>query len=342
VSRAPRVGVVLGGGAYLAHGFSAGALAAVADATGFDPRRADVLVGTSSGAISAALLRAGLAPRDLLAQWTGGEVGAAARAILDRLDPPGAVPPPLAPWTRPAAAPSAPAVLRDAARRPSRVSARAVWFAAMPRGRVPLEPLRRSLHALLGPAWPPGLRVVAVAVDSGRRVVLDEGAGVAPAVAVAASCAMPGWFAPVPLPTPGGDVGHVDGGVHSATNADVLAGAGLDVLVVCSALGLARPGPAGQGQRGRPRSGDPALLVRADHARRLRRELAVVAAAPAPPAVLVLEPSAADLDGVGVNSMAVGASRVLARRAGTAAARALADPGAAPAVARLRAAAYQS
>jgi len=337
VNRALRVGVVLGGGAYLAHGFSAGALAAVADATGFDPRRADVLVGTSSGAISAALLRAGLAPRDLLAQWTGGEVGQAARAILDRLDPPGAVPPPLAPWTRPGAAPSAPAVLRAAARRPSRVSARAVWFAAMPRGRVSLEPLRRSLHALLGPAWPPGLRAVAVAVDSGRRVVLDERAGVAPAVAVAASCAMPGWFAPVPLPTPGGDVGHVDGGVHSATNADVLAGAGLDVLVVSSALGL-----AGAGRWRRRRWGDPALLVRADHARRLRRELAAVAAAPAPPAVLVLEPAAADLDGVGVNSMAVGASRVLARRAGTAAARALADPAAAPAVALLRAAAYQS
>ncbi len=158
---------------------------------------------------------------------------------------------------------------------------------------------------------------------------------------------MPGWFAPVPLPTPRGEVGHVDGGVHSATNADVLAAGDIDVLVVASALGLAGPVPAGPeaagaGPRGRPRWRDPALLVRADHARRLRRELAAVAAAPSPPAVLVLEPAAADLDGIGVNSMAAGASRVLARRAGAAAARALADPRAAPAVALLRAAAYQS
>lgn len=67
-------GVVLGGGAYLAHGFHAGALALVAEATGFDARGADLIVGTSAGAVFAALLGGGLAPGDLLAQWTGGDV----------------------------------------------------------------------------------------------------------------------------------------------------------------------------------------------------------------------------------------------------------------------------
>ena len=54
-----RIGLVLGAGGVIGHAFHAGVLAALADDTGWDPRRADVIVGTSAGSIAGALLRAG-------------------------------------------------------------------------------------------------------------------------------------------------------------------------------------------------------------------------------------------------------------------------------------------
>jgi NTE family protein len=56
-------------------------------------------------------------------------------------------------------------------------------------------------------------------------------------LAVAASCAVPGYFAPVQI----GGRSYIDGGVHSPTNAAVLRGAGLDLVVVISPMS----GPAG-------------------------------------------------------------------------------------------------
>jgi NTE family protein len=57
--------------------------------------------------------------------------------------------------------------------------------------------------------------------------------------AVAASCAVPGFFAPAVI----GGARYVDGGCGSATNLDVMAGAGVDLVVVSSPLSLARIGP---------------------------------------------------------------------------------------------------
>jgi NTE family protein len=79
---------------------------------------------------------------------------------------------------------------------------------------------RRRFDGDFGAAWPDQpTYVVAVDIASGRRVVFGRG-GHEPAVAdaVAASCAIPGFFRPVTI---GGET-HIDGGVHSPTNADVL------------------------------------------------------------------------------------------------------------------------
>jgi NTE family protein len=51
-------------------------------------------------------------------------------------------------------------------------------------------------------------------------------------LAVAASCAVPGYFAPVAID----GLSYVDGGVHSPTNAAVLRGRGLDLVVVVSPM----------------------------------------------------------------------------------------------------------
>src|SRR5207245_3805074 len=49
-------------------------------------------------------------------------------------------------------------------------------------------------------------------------------------------CAIPGWFAPVVI----AGERHVDGGAHSASNLDVLAGAGLDLVVAVSPMSVER------------------------------------------------------------------------------------------------------
>ena len=53
-------GLVLGAGGTPGYHWNVGVLDALADATGFDPRRADVLVGTSAGSLVASSLRAGV------------------------------------------------------------------------------------------------------------------------------------------------------------------------------------------------------------------------------------------------------------------------------------------
>ena len=65
-------GSVLGGAGGVAGGaFHAGVLAALEEATGWDPRRARLVVGTSAGSISGAALRAGLSAPDMLARAAG-------------------------------------------------------------------------------------------------------------------------------------------------------------------------------------------------------------------------------------------------------------------------------
>src|SRR6476646_10475234 len=61
----PRVGVVLGAGGAVGHAFHAGVLAGIADATGWDARDAEVVVGTSAGSIVGALIRADISGPDL-------------------------------------------------------------------------------------------------------------------------------------------------------------------------------------------------------------------------------------------------------------------------------------
>ena len=95
----------------------------------------------------------------------------------------------------------------------------------IPAGRLPTDHLGAPYDALFGDRWPPEpLWIVAVHLDVGHRVVFG-GAVVAAdpdatvAQAVQASCAVPGYFAPVVV----GGERFVDGGVHSTTNADVAA-----------------------------------------------------------------------------------------------------------------------
>jgi NTE family protein len=68
-----RFGLVLGGGGVLGGAWMVGALDAVRQVNGMDPRDAELLVGTSAGSVVAALLGAGGSVAELRApQLAGG------------------------------------------------------------------------------------------------------------------------------------------------------------------------------------------------------------------------------------------------------------------------------
>jgi NTE family protein len=107
----------------------------------------------------------------------------------------------------------------------------------LPTGRRSTEFLVAGMRAHHGDAWPDRpFYVVAVRRRDGARVVFGrEGAPRTDvAHAVAASCAIPGFFHPVEID---GEI-YVDGGVYSPTNADVLDDCELDLLLVSSPMSV--------------------------------------------------------------------------------------------------------
>jgi NTE family protein len=175
----------------------------------------------------------------------------------------------------------------------------AVAGSLLPAGRYDLRARTRVLDGL-GPAWPDGLWVCAARRDDGRRAVFGRDSVPIARLsdAVAASCAIPSYFAPVPI----GTREYVDGGIHSPTNADVLAHVGLDVVVVVSPMSAAH---------GSSRSADAA--VRWSAHRRLEREIRLLRAQGT--TVVRFEPSRATLAVMGINAMAEDRSARVARAA---------------------------
>jgi NTE family protein len=215
--------LVLGVGGILGEAWTWGYLGGLQDATGEDFRRAKQLIGTSAGSIVAARLAGGEDPRraEERIRWDG-EVEperrpGALRSALERASrlSLGAISPLAAPALSAAS--------------PGGALARAAVLARVPAGRIELRELRSRVDAL-GPRFDGRLNIVAVDRGSGRRVVF--GADGAPEAsvgdAVAASCAIPGYFAPVEIE--GRE--YVDGGVWSPTNLD-LARAGNGDRVLC-------------------------------------------------------------------------------------------------------------
>lgn len=282
-----RVGLVLGGGGIVGMAYHGAVLAGLAEGTGWDPRGAEVVVGTSAGAASGAELRAGISAADMAARRGGLPFSRAGERLLRELGPP------------PQLEPESVAVDEDRVRAAFR---RLLWQATLAPGSVrpgvlvalAMSPgtLSTAWLAALGDwleggtDWPERpFWACAVDLDRGTRVVFGRAGAPAatPGQAVAASCAIPGVNAPVPI---GGRL-YLDGGGWSPTNADVLAGHGLDLVVVVAPMS-ARPGAARHPRDAGLRAGCRAMLL--DEVRRLRGEGTAVA---------VVEPDAGDLDAMG-------------------------------------------
>jgi NTE family protein len=232
-----RVGVVLGGGGVVGQAYHSGVLAVLEHDFGFDARTADVIVGTSAGSITGTLLRLGVSAEDLAA-WTVKAPLSGEGDVLRHMA--GTPVPELAPFNplhalrRPLQLPGRHMVQR-ALGRPWRFRPLAAGMALVAPGRHDIAEQLAALRELEGPGWPdPDLWICAVRRCDGRRVVFGRpGTPEVPLhQAVAASCAVPGYFAPVQV----GGHSYVDGGVHSPTNAAVLRGRGLDLVIVVSPM----------------------------------------------------------------------------------------------------------
>ena len=227
------IGLVLGGGGGPGWSYLVGTLAGLADATGWDPRQADLIVGTSAGAGVGALLRCGLSASDQFATQTGREPSPEGRAIGARAEGIEWSNAPDPPTSR---APGDPVLMVSALRfwppKPGVVLA-----GALPKGTRSTLGLGKRITAFAGgQRWPSEpYWAIAVRSKTGRREVLGGGELTTDlGTAVAASSAVPGVFAPVVID--GNE--FVDGAMWSSANADVAAGLGLDGVLVIAPMSV--------------------------------------------------------------------------------------------------------
>ena len=296
--RPPRRGLVLGAGGILGSAWMIGALRAYEEQTGDDARSFDLIVGTSAGSVVATLLTVGID----VATMADSERGqyAPGAPILDYRELGAALPLP------PRMRIGSPRLLTTGVLHPHRLTPMVALAALLPQGRGQLA----AIGDLIGQAtagrladpeqWPAGLRIVAMDFDSGHRVLFGaHDAPTAPlAQAVMASCAIPGWYAPVTID----GRRFVDGGTRSPTSLDLCVDAGLDeILVLAPAYAFTYDHPH------RPVAVVERQLRRAA-TRRLAAEIALAQAAGT--RVRILCPGPLDLAAMGGNVMD------LARRAG--------------------------
>jgi NTE family protein len=262
-----------------------GALAALQRATGWDPSQADTLVGTSAGAVFAALLAGGVSSDRLLPTdetWILNELALESSYRSEHRLPNA----PLGSWRL---------ALTGLLQAPTPWSVLQTLGGIVPTGRVHPDPIARTVRRAIAQGWAkhPDCRIVATDYSSGRRVVFGEkGAPEAGlAEAVAASCAIPGFFEPVSI----NGRRYVDGGLHSLCNLDLLESTGLDLVICLSAMTThERPHGGGPIQRA-VRSLFGLATEQLEHQAAALRSRGT--------RVVVFEPTAADWQAMGANLM---------------------------------------
>jgi NTE family protein len=194
--------LVLGGGGVTGVAWEVGVLAALAD-HGVDLMAADLVVGTSAGSVVGVDVRSGLPladfyqiqcspvrPGEAFAKMGRGVMIKYAKAVAFTRDP------------------------VKAGRRIGSVALKA---------RTESEESRRKVFQTRIPIfdWPAGkLQITAVDAATGTFTVFDANSGVSLIDAVGASCAVPGIWPPVTID----GKRYIDGGMRSATNADLASG----------------------------------------------------------------------------------------------------------------------
>jgi NTE family protein len=297
------IGLVLGAGGVVGAAYHVGTLAALEETTGWDPRTATVVVGTSAGSGMGATLRAGLSTADQLARALGESMSAEGERLVATAPPLGDFPPRS---RRGPGRPQAPNLVFSTLGRPIGRGPRlgSALAGLLPAGTIPTSPIGDRVRSLYGDVrWPAdALWICAVRLRDGKRVVFGRDDVETPDVGTAceASSAIPGFFQPVTI----GSDRYVDGGVHSPTNADLLAGLGLDAVIVVSPMSATtgarrtiRPGMGGRTW---------SSLALGDEVRAMRRSGTPV---------LTVQPTAGDLRVMGINAMDPARREPVARQA---------------------------
>jgi NTE family protein len=229
-----RIGLVLGAGGVMGGAWLTGGLHALATETGWDPASADYVVGTSAGSMMSALLAGGVPPWFMVAHSAGenfeGINDATGRPSRDADRSAGAVfklhrgLPPVGPGSW--------GLIARTLAAPHRHRSAALLGGWLPRGFISTEPLKDTVRRVVPEGWAdhPNLWIVACDYATGRRVPFgrDDAPPAELADAVAASCAIPGFYHPIEI----AGRRYVDGGLWSTSNLDILRNEDLD-LVVC-------------------------------------------------------------------------------------------------------------
>ncbi|MGV9616317.1 patatin-like phospholipase family protein [Nocardia xishanensis] len=230
-----RRGLAIGCGGTVGAAWIVAALAAVRDVLDWDPREADVLLGTSAGAELVTMLGSGVGVEELVAMQEGRSTNP---TLLEHMrDAPGRFPP----LPRPRL--GAPRLSLRATGSPQRLLT--AGSGLLPIGGGDAGWLQRLAERLNpGRDWTPHPATWLVAMDyaTGQRVPF--GAPDAPratlGAALRASWAIPGWLPPVSI----AGRRFVDGGAGSTASVDLLAGQGLDEVLVLAPMASASRVPA--------------------------------------------------------------------------------------------------
>ncbi|HEV1996984.1 MAG TPA: patatin-like phospholipase family protein [Candidatus Dormibacteraeota bacterium] len=292
-----RVGLVLGAGGVMGGAWITGGLQALANATGWDPATADYIVGTSAGSMMGALLASGVPPWFMVAHSQGesfdglvdsegrpagtADRSGGARYTLHRA------------WPRMLL--GSPELARRLLSNPRSLPPIGSLVALGPRGFISTEPLKDVVRRVVPSGWAPHPNFWAVAADYATLERVAFGSPSAPhanlADAVAASCAVPGFYHPVEI----AGRRYLDGGVYSVSNIDVLKDEKLD-LVICLNPMSSRHRPHGLKPTARV-----GALIRSGAGRRLAREARTLREGGTE--VVLLQPTARDLRIMGNNYM---------------------------------------
>jgi len=224
-----KIGLVLGGGGIAGFAYLTTALTVLQQITGWDPRDADVIVGTSAGANVGGFLRGGTPidetlddimtlptdPRSMerLRVLSGREADRTIRLLPTSLKMVG----------------------RELARGPFMRPSRLV-SGLLPNGNIRTDTIGDRMIDMHGTDWPDDdLFIATVRLHDSERVVFGlDRSDIDVGTAVEASSAIPGYFKPVTID----GFRYIDGGANSPTNADLLIDRDLDLVVVAAPMSV--------------------------------------------------------------------------------------------------------
>jgi len=292
MANTPRTGLVLSGGGLVGGAWMVGALHAIAGETGWDPGSSDYVLGTSAGAMVGALLASAVPPWLLMAYAAGqdtaglpqfGKPGAARFGTTFQLH---------RSFPRPVL--GSPSLALRSLREPWKYGPAGI-IAWLPHGVISTEPLKSVVRDVVPSGWGPHERLWIPAIDyhTGERVVFGRAGAPRASLpdAVAASCAIPGFYHPVEI------CGrrYIDGGMYSPANLDLMTDADADLIVCLNPMSSRHRGGVFEP------TGAIASLIRGDNRRLLDRE--ALALRRSGKRVVLIEPRADDIRVMGFNYM---------------------------------------